>query len=180
MESSDITSYGWVKSRIQQYVSGLLEVRGPEVHSNSQLSLESTIEPKPSSDHSGQGLPMPAATASELQGSLEKASGEHASVQAVKFEYDATERTADIEVEREEAFENTDDADFVYDEWDHTRQHYHVSWCRMVESSVQPIAGRFVTQTLEKHRGLLKQLQRTFDAMRQGNQPLKRQPCGRY
>jgi nitric oxide reductase NorD protein len=158
--------------------TGLLEVRGPEGHSNSQQSFESTIEPQPSTDYSGQGSPMPAGAASELPGSLEKASDEYASVQAVKLEYDATERTAEIEVEREEAFENADDTSFVYDEWDHTRQRYRENWCRMVESSVKPLAGRFVTQTLEKHRGLLKPLQRTFEAMRQENQPLKRQSYG--
>jgi hypothetical protein len=85
-------------------------------------------------------------------------SDEHASVQAVKYEYDATEMTAEIEVEQEEALEYTDDMCFVYDEWDHTRQGFREIWCRMVESSDKPLAGWYVTQTLEKHRGLLKQL----------------------
>lgn len=68
--------------------------------------------------------------------------------------------------------------DFIYDEWDHARQCYRRNWCLMHEQSVQPVPGAFVDETLKKHRGLLKQLRRTFEALNREQRPMKREPFG--
>ena len=68
--------------------------------------------------------------------------------------------------------------DFSYDEWDHSRQRYRKNWCLLHEQSVTPTTGVFVTETLNKYHLLLKQLRRTFEALRQENHQIKREPFG--
>ena len=68
--------------------------------------------------------------------------------------------------------------DFSYDEWDHARQSYRKNWCLLHEQSVTPVAGLFVSETLNKYHVLLKQLRRTFEALRQDNHQVKREPFG--
>ena len=68
--------------------------------------------------------------------------------------------------------------DFIYDEWDHARQCYRKNWCLLHEQSVTPAAGLFVSETLNKYHVLLKQLRRTFEALRQENHQVKREPFG--
>ncbi len=68
--------------------------------------------------------------------------------------------------------------DFSYDEWDHSRKRYRKNWCLLHEQSVKPAAGLFVMETLNKHRALVKQLRRTFEAMRQEHRQMKREPFG--
>ncbi len=67
---------------------------------------------------------------------------------------------------------------YLYDEWDHSRQKYRTAWCHLRELSVSPMYDDFVTNTLRKHRGLLKHLQRTFEALREDDKRVKRQPYG--
>lgn len=67
---------------------------------------------------------------------------------------------------------------FSYDEWDQSRRRYRRDWCLMRESTVKPVAGALVAQTQQKYRGLLKQLRRSFEAMRQESQVLRREPYG--
>jgi len=67
---------------------------------------------------------------------------------------------------------------FSYDEWDHARQSYRKNWCLLQEQSVTPVAGLFVSETLNKYHVLLKQLRRTFEALRQENHQVKREPFG--
>jgi nitric oxide reductase NorD protein len=67
---------------------------------------------------------------------------------------------------------------FVYDEWDHVRQHYRRGWCAVRERDVHPVRDGFVEQTLAKHGGLLRQLYRAFEALRGEDRILKRQPFG--
>ncbi|MHB9117563.1 MAG: hypothetical protein ACYC2R_04735 [Burkholderiales bacterium] len=67
---------------------------------------------------------------------------------------------------------------FFYPEWDFGRQHYRKNWCVMREREVTPVYDEFVTQTKQKHAGLLKLLRKTFEALRDENRMLKRQAQG--
>lgn len=71
-----------------------------------------------------------------------------------------------------------DEATWLYDEWDHSRQKYRKEWCRLKELEVSPVQDDFVPRTLDKHRGLLKHLHRTFEALREDDRRVKRQPYG--
>ncbi|MXY14843.1 MAG: VWA domain-containing protein, partial [Proteobacteria bacterium] len=70
------------------------------------------------------------------------------------------------------------EATWLYDEWDHSRQKYRKEWCRLKELEVQPVHDGFVSRTLDKHRGLLKHLHRTFESLREDDRRIKRQPYG--
>ena len=65
-----------------------------------------------------------------------------------------------------------------YDEWDCGRQHYRKNWCVMRECNVTPVHDDFVSQTLQKYSSLVKQLRKTFEAMRDEDRLLKRQTNG--
>ncbi|MDD5330272.1 MAG: VWA domain-containing protein [Sulfuricella sp.] len=65
-----------------------------------------------------------------------------------------------------------------YPEWDFGRQHYRKNWCVMREKDVPPVYDDFVPDTLRKHSGLVKHLRRTFEALRDENRLLKREPSG--
>ena len=66
----------------------------------------------------------------------------------------------------------------LYDEWDYGRQHYRKGWCVMREKEVTPVYDDFVSRTLTRYSGLVKHLRRSFEAMRDENRLLKRQPHG--
>lgn len=70
------------------------------------------------------------------------------------------------------------DAIWLYDEWDHSRQKYRKEWCHLKELDVRPVHDDFVFRTLNKHRNLLKHLHRTFEALREDDRRIKRQPYG--
>lgn len=89
--------------------------------------------------------------------------------------------TAPEEPEPTGVLPNTDTRDthdFSYDEWDHARQRYRKNWCLLHEQSITPVHGVFVDDTLSKYRGMLKQLRRSFEAMRQEDLRLRREPFG--
>ncbi|OQW91251.1 MAG: nitric oxide reductase activation protein [Beggiatoa sp. IS2] len=67
---------------------------------------------------------------------------------------------------------------FFYDEWDCNRQHYRKNWCVLRELDVLPQAESFVIKTLQQHRGLVKTLRRTFEALRGENKLFKAQSNG--
>ncbi len=66
----------------------------------------------------------------------------------------------------------------LYQEWDFQRQHYRKNWCAMREKTVPPVYDGFVAETLDKYSGLVKHLRKVFEAMRDENRLLKRQPDG--
>ncbi len=92
------------------------------------------------------------------------------------------------EIQNDDDLETVDDSseitasesedEFIYDEWDHSRQKYRKEWCHLKEIDVQPVHNNFVNNTLHKHRGLLKHLHRTFEALRADDKRIKRQPFG--
>ena len=68
--------------------------------------------------------------------------------------------------------------EFLYPEWDYRRQQYYNNWCVLREVPVPLQSEQFVTDTLQRYRGLLKSLRRTFELLRGDNQRLKKQPFG--
>lgn len=66
----------------------------------------------------------------------------------------------------------------LYDEWNFKRQHYHKNWCVLRELEIEPEYDSFVADTLEKHKGLLKNLRHTFEILRGEDKLLKRQVHG--
>ncbi len=68
---------------------------------------------------------------------------------------------------------------FLYDEWDCTRQAHRKNWCALREKEVKPdFDSNFVSDTMHKYKGLSKTLRRTFEAMRDENKVMKKQPDG--
>ncbi len=67
---------------------------------------------------------------------------------------------------------------FLYNEWDHRRNHYRKHWCVLREIDVHPAPEPFVAYTLNKYRGVLPQLRKTFEALRGENKLLKKQING--
>ena len=67
---------------------------------------------------------------------------------------------------------------FLYDEWDHSRQHHRKGWCVLREHEVRPDNAEFYDQTLRKHGGLVKSIRRTFEVMRGEDRIVKRQTYG--
>lgn len=65
-----------------------------------------------------------------------------------------------------------------YNEWDHRRQHYRKNWCVMREKDVVPVDDTFVIDTLNRYSGLVAQLRRSFEALRDEERLLKRQVYG--
>ena len=66
----------------------------------------------------------------------------------------------------------------LYNEWDHGRQHYRKNWCVMREKTVTPAHDSFYHDTLAKHAVMVKQLRKTFEALRGENKLLKKQMNG--
>lgn len=66
----------------------------------------------------------------------------------------------------------------LYPEWDHGRQHYRKNWCVMREKTVAPVHDGFYRDTLDKYAGVIKQLRRKFEALRDENRLDKRQTQG--
>ncbi len=66
----------------------------------------------------------------------------------------------------------------LYPEWDFARRHYRKNWCTMREKDVTPVHDEFYRETLHKYGNLVRQLRRTFEAMRDEERLLKRQVSG--
>jgi len=81
------------------------------------------------------------------------------------------------EEESQNSYENHD-YEFSYNEWDHARKKYRKDWCKLNEKTIDGIDNDFIKETLNKHRGLLKNLNRTFEALRQDEKRLKKQNYG--
>ena len=65
-----------------------------------------------------------------------------------------------------------------YPEWDFRRRHYRKNWCTLREIEMHPSPEPFVEQTLARYRGLVVDLRRTFEALRDGNKRLRHQNSG--
>ena len=67
---------------------------------------------------------------------------------------------------------------YLYNEWDHRRQHYRKDWCVLRELDVHPVHEPFVADTLRKYNGLAARLRKTFEALRGENAIQRRQKHG--
>lgn len=66
----------------------------------------------------------------------------------------------------------------LYPEWDFRRKAYRKNWCAARELELPGGDPDFAAATLDKYRGLIKHLRRTFEAMRDEDKRLKRQTDG--
>ena len=71
-----------------------------------------------------------------------------------------------------------DGAATLLPEWDHSVQRYRHDWCRVFRREIAAGNRDFVTETLSRHRGLLKRLGRIFEALREGDALHLREPHG--
>ncbi|MEN8214146.1 MAG: VWA domain-containing protein, partial [Pseudomonadota bacterium] len=67
---------------------------------------------------------------------------------------------------------------WFYDEWDYRRKHHKKRWCVLREVQIEEQHGGFYQQTLEKYRGLVISLRRTFELLRGEDRLMKRQAFG--
>lgn len=86
----------------------------------------------------------------------------------------------DNEDDNEDVWSGTyhEEGAFLYDEWDHGRRHYRKNWCAVRETPIEPVYDNFINSTRQKYSPLIKQLRKTFEAMRDENRLLKRQENG--
>ncbi|MCS7002792.1 MAG: VWA domain-containing protein, partial [Dehalococcoidia bacterium] len=66
----------------------------------------------------------------------------------------------------------------LYDEWDCERGRYRPDWCALRERIVAPGAPDYVDSVLIKHRALVTQIKRQFDALRPEYRRLRKQQDG--
>ncbi len=69
-------------------------------------------------------------------------------------------------------------ADWRYDEWDYHRSAYRKGWCHVYEMEVAPGDPAYVTEVGNRHRALISQIRRRFEAVRGEDRLLGRQPEG--
>jgi nitric oxide reductase NorD protein len=67
---------------------------------------------------------------------------------------------------------------FTYREWDCVRNRFREGFCTLRELTVPPGDESFVTETLEKHRGLMKSIKKTFEAVLGESKLQRRQSDG--
>ncbi|MEM7540620.1 MAG: VWA domain-containing protein [Pseudomonadota bacterium] len=67
---------------------------------------------------------------------------------------------------------------FTYREWDCVRNRFREAFCRLKEMDVPPGEESFIEETLDKHRGILKSIKKTFEAVLGESRLLRRQLDG--
>ena len=72
----------------------------------------------------------------------------------------------------------SEDAHYVYPEWDHSRQKYRADWCQLYEREITGSSEQFALDTLERYRRLLAGLRRTFEALRDEKKRVRRELDG--
>ena len=84
---------------------------------------------------------------------------------------DTSDASEDVDTE-------SDQAVYLYDEWDFRRRHYRKDWCVLRERDMPAGDAAFYSQTIEKYRGSVFTLRRGFEALRARIQRVRRQPVG--
>jgi len=161
----------------------------PEAETDStQSSRQYAIEQVPDPDHPGQfifqllldGQPVqPLADMRALMNSILQDLGQIPEDYLVAAGAGGYRKQAD-EKRPEDVWKGTyhEEGAFLYNEWDHRRNHYRKHWCVLRELDVHPVPEPFVARTLAKYRGVLPQLRKTFEALRGENKLLKKQING--
>lgn len=85
-----------------------------------------------------------------------------------------------LEIDPDAVWQGTyhEEGAFLYDEWDHGRQHYRKNWCAIREKPGPAVTDDFIEKTRSKYHSQIKQLRRSFEAMRDEDRLLKRQADG--
>lgn len=89
-----------------------------------------------------------------------------------------SDRDADLGDEGFDPVENDTGNAICYREWDYLRQRYRQDYCLMNELDVPPVNDNFVEMTLDKYRGLLKSIKKTFEVVLGESKLLRRQSHG--
>tara|TARA_Y100000590_G_scaffold454884_1_gene602484 strand:+ start:149 stop:2332 length:2184 start_codon:yes stop_codon:yes gene_type:complete len=91
----------------------------------------------------------------------------------LSLNYDSSHDEIDENNIENKEYKNTS-YDFIYDEWDHTRRKYKKEWCKLNVKEIDGQDSNFVSDTLFKHKGLLKHINKTFEALRQDEKKQKK------
>lgn len=89
-----------------------------------------------------------------------------------------SDREADLGDEGFDLLENDSSDATRYREWDYLRQRYREGYCLMNELDVPPVNDNFVEVTMDKYRGLLKSIKKTFEVVLGESKLLRRQSHG--
>lgn len=88
--------------------------------------------------------------------------------------YDAGQSTED---RPEKEIGKLEDGIF-YDEWDYRRCHYRKNWCVLKELEMHPGSAQTVTAILAKYFHLVREIRKSFEALRGDDRMLRRQKIG--
>ncbi len=77
----------------------------------------------------------------------------------------------------EEKKKSKDDV-IYYDEWDYRRRHYRKNWCELKELDMHPSNEKTVEDILSKYSHLVRDIRKSFEALRGDNKMLRRQTNG--
>ena len=91
--------------------------------------------------------------------------------------YDAREQPS-LSPQAEEPNQYPQNPCYHYDEWDFRRRHYRKNWCVLRELQMPMGEGSFYPQTIEKYKGSVIELRRTFEALRTSVRRVRRVRSG--
>lgn len=83
-----------------------------------------------------------------------------------------------MEEDRHEKVYSGAEETYFYDEWDYRRRHYRKNWCVLRELEMHPSSERIVETTLEKYSHLVRDIRKSFEALRGDDRMLRRQKNG--
>ncbi len=86
----------------------------------------------------------------------------------------------DLQADEDLPEENKKSKDDViyYDEWDYRRRHYRKNWCELKELDMHPSNEKAVEDILSKYSHLVRDIRKSFEALRGDNKMLRRQTNG--
>ena len=83
-----------------------------------------------------------------------------------------------VEEDRHEKTNSEAEETYFYDEWDYRRRHYRKNWCVLRELEMHPSSESVVEIILEKYSHLVRNIRRSFEALRGDDRMLRRQKNG--
>lgn len=89
--------------------------------------------------------------------------------------YDPGQSADDDDLEKTDS---ATDTGISYDEWDYRRGHYRKNWCSLRETDMHPGNESSVTKILEKYSHLIRDIRKSFEALRGDDRMLRRQSNG--
>ncbi len=83
-----------------------------------------------------------------------------------------------VEEDRHEKANSEAEETYFYDEWDYRRRHYRKNWCVLRELEMHPSSESVVETILEKYSHLVRNIRKSFEALRGDDRMLRRQKNG--